>query len=128
MKNKILIFITGCIIFSCKSQKEQGSFIFTLRQISVDTIRINEIKASPFSILNAGKEPMIILNFESSCGCTIIDLEKGKKINPGEQIISKLTITPDSSDIDKTKIVTLSFMTDKPPYFNSYEVRYFVKK
>ncbi len=48
------------------------------------SVKAGEVLETTFTLTNTGKNPLIITDAKSTCGCTVPTVEKNKPIQPGE--------------------------------------------
>jgi len=102
MKRVFLITI-ACCFFVAKSagqttpEKESNpnapEITFTETVHDFGTIPFKGEAECEFTFTNTGKEPLIIQNCQSSCGCTVPTCPKEKPIKPGEKGTIKVKYT-----------------------------------
>ncbi len=94
---KITFILLVSLLASCGSQqktKTAGGAVFDISPeiiaaridtlVDVGTVRAGEILLYNASIRNAGEEPLVIKNVNTSCGCTSVEYEK-RPIAPGRE-------------------------------------------
>ena len=81
MFSSILIILTGCNVETqrakdLRSGQSNGFITIDDNIINLDTIRMSDGNVDiPFTFKNAGDEPLVLLNGETSCMCTTARVE-----------------------------------------------------
>jgi hypothetical protein len=70
-------------------------------------IRDSKKVYTKFRFTNTGKEPLMILSAEGSCGCTVPSWPK-EPIAPGESNIIEISFDPGGKSGEQSKIVTIT--------------------
>ena len=115
MNKFILIVIAFCFFvvksFGQEPAKEDNPNApeITFEEIVHDfgTIPLKGLAECEFSFTNTGKEPLIIQNCQSSCGCTVPTCPKDKPIKPGEKGTIKVKYTTTHAPGTFTKYFTV---------------------
>ena len=85
---KIGMYLSVAILASCSEK---------MAIISLDTEKLNSLKPGEkkahFTIYNKGNTDLIIENFSSSCGCTVLKLKEGSKIKTYDSLIVPVELT-----------------------------------
>jgi hypothetical protein len=77
MKSFLKFFIGGFLatLLSCSSaqsgDKKAGKMIFTETEHNFGNIKQNSVAEFAFVFKNTGKDPIIVSNVQTSCGCTV---------------------------------------------------------
>ena len=93
MKNVFLMMIASCFFatqgFGQSSEKVDNpnapEMTFEVIVHDFGTLQLNALAECEFTFTNTGKEPLIIQNCPSTCGCTVPSCPKDKPIKPGEK-------------------------------------------
>ena len=116
MKKIFLIMIACCFLavksFGQEPAKEDNpnapeiTFVETVHDFG--TLPLKGLAECEFTFTNTGKEPLIIQNCQSTCGCTVPTCPKDKPIKPGEKgtIKVKYTTTHAAGTFNKQFTVT----------------------
>lgn len=121
MKYYKLTLLSGLIIFfiSCFEQPKG--------KIELNTNRVYRINKgdtqTSFTILNKGKAPLHIEDYTTSCGCTILNLQKGAIIAAQDSLIVPIKLQIDTLNAKK-KIVYITIKSDATPNFSSFSIIY----
>ncbi len=96
MKSIYYLTFIVLIISSCSESTFQNNatISFILKEYDFGTIKFNQKAEYNFIFTNSGKEPLIIQNVETSCGCTVPEWTK-EFVKHGEK--GKITIKYDTS-------------------------------
>jgi hypothetical protein len=70
-----------------------------------------------FYFVNEGKEPVKILQAKSSCGCTVVDLEKDKEYAPGEMGELRAKFTFGEREGQQIKQIRVLVNDKKAPFY-----------
>lgn len=93
-----------------------SSLVWKTEQIDLGNIPQGKPVTVQFEFTNKGKEPVIITNVTTSCGCTVADYSK-KPIQVNEK--STITATYNAANIGAfTKAVTVTFANNETKVLN----------
>jgi len=105
MKKVFLIMIASCL-FVAKSLGQEPEkkdnpnapeITFTETVHDFGVIPLKGLAECEFKFTNTGKEPLIIQNCQSTCGCTVPACPKDKPVKPGEKGSIKVKYTTTNS-------------------------------
>lgn len=126
---QVLIF--GINAPSSVSEKEGPKITFEKTTIKLGDIYPEEKYERVFSFTNTGDEPLIIMDTETSCGCTVVDFPK-EPIMPGKKGEIKVDYIPKKKTIGFiSKSVTITSNAKNSPeyiYFQGNVVKKDKKK
>ena len=77
-------------------QKVTGQIAFDTMTWDFGQIKRGEKVSYDFKFVNKGQGTLVLQGVHASCGCTAVELEKGKQYEPGER--GSIKVTLDSSD------------------------------
>ncbi len=91
------------------AQIEKGAASISFDKTTHDfgTVEEGSIVKTVFTISNSGKTDLIITEAKASCGCTVIDLPKGKTIKPGDSTELKVEFNTSGKPNRQSKTITL---------------------
>jgi hypothetical protein len=99
MKKILLLSVLTFFIFACSKQTKSEVKInpsdstkiqFSETSFNFGTLKQGEKVEHTFIFKNIGKEPLVISEVHTSCGCTVADYTE-KPVNPGSQGYVKVT-------------------------------------
>ncbi|WP_340154061.1 DUF1573 domain-containing protein [uncultured Marivirga sp.] len=89
MKKAILFFATFFLIGSAVAQSTESTngpeITFEESNHDFGDITQGDVVEHIFKFENTGKQPLIISNVKTTCGCTVPSFPKGEAIAPGEK-------------------------------------------
>lgn len=114
------VFIFGINVPATVSEKEGPKITFEKNTIKLGDIHPEEKYERIFTFTNTGDEPLIIIDTETSCGCTVVGFPK-EPIMPGKKGEIKVDYIPKK----KTKGFISKSVTIKSNAKNSPAYVYF---
>jgi len=115
MKKVFLLMIACCFFatkgFSQEPEKKDNpnapEMTFEETVHDFGTLQFNALAECEFTFINTGKEPLIIQNCPSTCGCTVPTCPKDKPFLPGEKGTIKVKYNSTSTAAPFTKQFTV---------------------
>ena len=111
---RVFLLMIACCLFAAKgySQQEQANpnapeITFAETVHDFGTVPLNGVAEWEFTFTNTGKEPLIVQNCSSSCGCTAPTCPKDKPVLPGEKGTIKVKYTTTHVEGGFDKFVTV---------------------
>lgn len=87
----MILFLTGC---TSQQVTNNAQVEFKNKEVDMHILKYKVPASCSFQLKNSGKQPLVILDIKTSCGCTVPNWKK-KPIKPGKE--DKITIKYDTS-------------------------------
>lgn len=124
MARLLLSMILGCGLIGCGSSNSTsatprfGELIVEPKEIRVErsshTKNNNEPSSPKLTLTNAGTESIELSAIETSCACTVAELSKNRRLEPGKSVT--LNVTVDVPDVGSRQgFVRISSTASKTP-------------
>ncbi len=120
MKPLIFLFIFIALSLTAKGQKEQiqkplsdANIQFTEKQHDFGDIKQGETVSWKFKFSNSGTEPLMLLNVQTTCGCTASEWPK-TPIPPGDSAAVSVRFNTAKKTGRQNKIITVYTNGRKP--------------
>jgi len=91
---KVFVMMIACCFFATKVMSQEAvkqdnpnapEITFEETVFDFGTLPYNAVAECEFTFINTGKEPLIIQNCPSTCGCTVPECPKDKPFKSGEK-------------------------------------------
>lgn len=102
---------TGQAHFKSMPDLPLTSVVFKTQSYDFGTIPDDKKVYTQFNFTNSGKEPLIVISAEGSCGCTVPRWPK-KSIPPGDTGSIEVAFDPNGKSGEQSKIVTVTTNTE----------------